>query len=87
MKSVKRRALRSVLRYANVYNEKLNTAICTKESLQNSTHVIITYVSADTNDVTPSIPNLIHYICQLRGSFTPDFMNDEAVKPRKRGKA
>lgn len=86
MKSVKR-ALRRVLRYANVCNKKLNTAICTKESLLNSTHGIITYVSADTNDVIRSIPNLIHYLCELRGGFTPDFMDDEAVKPRKGGKA
>lgn len=85
MMKIVKRALRGILGNANVNNEKLSTAICNKESLLNSRQVMITYVTADTNDIAPLTRS--HYLCQLRGGFAPDVVDDEATKPQKRGNA
>ena len=75
-----KRALRSILGNADVTDEELHTAICGAESLLNSRP--ITYVSADVNDLTPLTPN--PFLCQLRGRFAPEALNDTAINPRKR---
>ena len=75
-----RRALRSILRNADVTDEELHTAICGAESILNSRP--ITYVSANANDLTPLTPN--HFLCQLGGSLSPQALKDQVINPRKR---
>ena len=81
IKSAKR-ALRAILRDADVTDEELQTAMCGAESLLNSRP--ITYVSSDPNDLIPLTPN--HFIVgQLGGQFAPEASELEQVfNPRKR---
>ena len=68
IKSAKR-ALTAVLKDADVTDEKLQAAMCGAESFLNSRP--ITYVSSDSNDLTPLTPN--HFIVgQLGDQFAPE---------------
>lgn len=71
IKSAKR-ALTSIVGNGDVYDEELNTAICSAENPLNSRPV--TYVGADDK----------LFLCQLGGAFASDDVQDEAVNRRKR---
>ena len=80
IKSAKK-AIKGILKNAEVNDEELHTAICGAEKLLNSRP--ITYFSSDVNDLCPLTPN--HFMHgQLGGTFAPEATEDEMVNPRKR---
>lgn len=80
IKSAKK-AMRSILGNADIYDEELHTAICGAENLLNSRP--ITVISSDSNDLSPLTP--CHFLTgQIGGKFAPEVNREEIFDPRKR---
>lgn len=80
MKSAKK-AIKAIIREANVTYEELHTAICGAERLLNSRP--ITYVSSDPNDPSPLTSR--HFpVGEIGGPFAPEALDHEQTyNPKK----
>ena len=76
-----KRAIRAILRNADVNDEDLTTAFVGVEALMNSRP--LTYQSADPRDATPLTPN--HFLHgQMGGVSAPESVDEVKFSPRNR---
>ena len=76
-----KRALKTILKDANVSDEELMTAITGAESLLNSRP--LTYQTANVDDAVQLTPN--HFLHgQMEGRFTPETVDNTTLSPQKR---
>ena len=73
---IAKKAIQAILGNADITEEELHTAFYGAERLLNSRP--ITFVSSDSNDLTPLTPNYL-LVGQLGGEFAPEVMDEEEI--------